>query len=188
MSDAERIIGVCPFDGLTVHDHVLKWDAVDPGRSTFLCLRPERMILERWIHARPEPLGAATAEPLMDGPTLLAQVETLTAEVERLYAQVGELAAFIQREVPGEPSQSQGAVETAIRVIRTRDAALAEALGLLEEVREIFEAGRVHPVMADRIAEFVHEHHDCERSPTLLRHRPGGGDASEAGAVRAQEG
>lgn len=32
--------------------------------------------------------------------------------------QIAQLAEFIMKEVPGEPSQSQGAVDTAIRIIR----------------------------------------------------------------------
>ena len=33
--------------------------------------------------------------------------------------QIDRLARFIMEEVPGEPSQSQGAVDTAIRIIRS---------------------------------------------------------------------
>lgn len=33
--------------------------------------------------------------------------------------QIDRLATFIMDEVPGEPSQSQGAVDTAIRLIRS---------------------------------------------------------------------
>ncbi len=36
--------------------------------------------------------------------------------------QIDRLANFIMAEVPGEPSQSQGAVDTAIRIIRLRGA------------------------------------------------------------------
>lgn len=38
--------------------------------------------------------------------------------------QVDRLAAFILAEVDGEPSQSEGAIDTAIRVIRRQAAAL----------------------------------------------------------------
>jgi hypothetical protein len=41
---------------------------------------------------------------------------------EPLAQQVERLAAFITAEVPGEPSQSQGAVDTAIRIIREAQA------------------------------------------------------------------
>lgn len=41
-------------------------------------------------------------------------------------AQIDRLAAFIMNEVPGEPSQSEGAVDTAIRWMRERLATLAE--------------------------------------------------------------
>lgn len=47
-----------------------------------------------------------------------ARIKALSAEVERLRGQIDELAYFIIHEVPGEPSQSQGAVETAIRIMR----------------------------------------------------------------------
>jgi hypothetical protein len=39
-------------------------------------------------------------------------------EGENAQAQIDRLASFIMHEVPGEPSQSQGAVDTAIRIIR----------------------------------------------------------------------
>jgi len=38
----------------------------------------------------------------------------------RLDAQIKKLADFIMAEVPGEPSQSEGAIDTAIRIIRTQ--------------------------------------------------------------------
>lgn len=38
--------------------------------------------------------------------------------MSELQEQIGNLAQFIMDNVPGEPSQSQGAVDTAIRVIR----------------------------------------------------------------------
>jgi hypothetical protein len=38
---------------------------------------------------------------------------------ETAIQQIDRLATFIMDEVPGEPSQSQGAVDTAIRIIRT---------------------------------------------------------------------
>jgi len=44
-------------------------------------------------------------------PLLVSQVESLKSQIDRL-------AAFIMEEVPGEPSQNEGAVDTAIRVIR----------------------------------------------------------------------
>ncbi len=41
-----------------------------------------------------------------------------TAETKRLAKQIQTLADFIMREIPGEPSQDQGAVDTAIRLLR----------------------------------------------------------------------
>ena len=38
---------------------------------------------------------------------------------ESLESQVSRLARFIMDEIPGEPSQSDGAVDTAIRIMRT---------------------------------------------------------------------
>ena len=37
---------------------------------------------------------------------------------ESLESQVGRLADFISSEIPGEPSQSEGAIDTAIRLLR----------------------------------------------------------------------
>jgi hypothetical protein len=39
---------------------------------------------------------------------------------ESLKSQIKRLADFIIAEIPGEPSQSQGAVDTAIRIMRTQ--------------------------------------------------------------------
>lgn len=51
---------------------------------------------------------------------------TAQSERDNLYQQIDRLAQFILDEVPGEPSQDQGAVDTAIRVIREYKAALLE--------------------------------------------------------------
>lgn len=40
--------------------------------------------------------------------------------MEPLQSQIDRLAAFIIREVPGEPSQNEGAIDTAIRLIRSQ--------------------------------------------------------------------
>jgi hypothetical protein len=48
-----------------------------------------------------------------------AERVALTAERDHLDGEIKRLADFIMAEVPGEPSQSQGAVDTAIRLIRT---------------------------------------------------------------------
>ena len=45
--------------------------------------------------------------------------------VERDREQIDRLAMFILEEVEGEPSQSEGAVDTAIRIIRDLTAELA---------------------------------------------------------------
>lgn len=39
--------------------------------------------------------------------------------IENAQRQIKRLADFILKEVPGEPSKNQGAIDTAIRVIRT---------------------------------------------------------------------
>jgi hypothetical protein len=61
-----------------------------------------------------------------------ANVLALLAEREMLTAEIDRLARYIMDEVPGEPSQSQGAVDTIIRVHR---ALLAERETLRAELR-----------------------------------------------------
>jgi hypothetical protein len=39
---------------------------------------------------------------------------------ESLESQINRLAEFIMHEVPGEPSESEGAVDCAIRIIREK--------------------------------------------------------------------
>lgn len=48
---------------------------------------------------------------------LLATVVALEAERDQLDAQIAKLADYIMLDVPGEPSQSEGAVDTATRVL-----------------------------------------------------------------------
>lgn len=107
---------------------------------------------ERWIEER----RLAALEQRVGGivETLWAEPDTETAEYRRRLAalrspapevdglreQVDRLAAFILAEVPGEPSQSQGAVDTAMRVLGQQMADLAtarrerdEALGILRD-------------------------------------------------------
>jgi hypothetical protein len=54
---------------------------------------------------------------------------------ETLEAQVDRLARFIMAEVPGEPSQNEGAIDTAIRIIRTLQTAKPKVTK--EQAREV---------------------------------------------------
>jgi hypothetical protein len=47
------------------------------------------------------------------------------ARLQSLQAQIDKLAEFIMHKVPGEPIENQGAVDTAIRIIASLQAALA---------------------------------------------------------------
>ena len=58
-------------------------------------------------------------------PMTIERLATLLREKEEAEGQIKQLADFIVAEVPGEPSQSQGAVETAVRVMRPPAATLA---------------------------------------------------------------
>ncbi len=48
--------------------------------------------------------------------------------------QLQKLAEFIMREVPGEPSQSEGAGDCAIRIIKERDAVIKRLRALVAAV------------------------------------------------------
>lgn len=50
----------------------------------------------------------------------------LERERDHLREQIDKLASFILAEVPGEPSQNEGAVDTAVRIIRKSQARIAE--------------------------------------------------------------
>jgi len=50
----------------------------------------------------------------------------LTEEIKDLKAQINKLAKFIMEKVEGEPSENEGAVDCAIRIIRTHQQALNE--------------------------------------------------------------
>lgn len=62
-----------------------------------------------------------------------ANLEAIAVAVAKLHAlavQISDLADFIMAEVPGEPSQNEGAVHTAIRVIRRLQEELASAVSV----------------------------------------------------------
>lgn len=72
---------------------------------------------------------------------LVREREDANEESMQLQSQIEQLGAFIMATIPGEPSQSQGAVDTAIRVLgdeyRLRvqaDAQLREANGTIERM------------------------------------------------------
>ena len=50
-----------------------------------------------------------------------------SADGESLISQIERLSNFIMQEIPGEPSRDQGAVDTAIRLLRDRAKAIAQA-------------------------------------------------------------
>ena len=73
---------------------------------------------------------------------------TLRQRLADAEAQIVKLATFIMANVPGEPSESQGAVDTAIRVMTTLQArvreleeALAPVLDKIESVSGLLDAG-----------------------------------------------
>jgi hypothetical protein len=60
-----------------------------------------------------------------DIPWLVARVRELEAQ-EMLDSQIDRLANVIMYEIPGEPSQNEGACDTAIRIMRTQKARIRE--------------------------------------------------------------
>lgn len=80
---------------------------------------------------------ARTVSQLFD--LSLSGLEVIRQSHDHLSGQIDQLAAFIVDEVPGEPSQGQGAVETIIRVHRDAQQALAMYLRDLDAYRETIE-------------------------------------------------
>ncbi len=86
-------------------------------------------------------------------------------ERTRLSSQIDTLANFIRREVPGEPSQSEGAVDCAMRIIRTQQATIADLQGQVEawhkRVQEADEAyyavGELNDALQQRVAQLEGE-------------------------------
>lgn len=76
-----------------------------------------------------------------------------------LEKQIEGLAAFILDKIPGEPSQSEGAVECAIRIIRTLQAELAEAtkgvVSVDRTIRVIDQMGILRQELAEAQREVV---------------------------------
>jgi hypothetical protein len=83
--------------------------------------------------------------------------------------QVANLAQYIMDEVPGEPSESQGAIDTAIRLLRLfqveRDA-LLEALKAVEWVPDEDTPGEVYCPWCVQWQQHGH-HETCPRQAAL---------------------
>jgi hypothetical protein len=58
-------------------------------------------------------------------------------QLEDLASQVDRLAKFIMSEIPGEPSQSQGAVDTAIRLLTEEQQAVRELVEAAQEMLDV---------------------------------------------------
>jgi hypothetical protein len=69
----------------------------------------------------------------------LARAEVAEQRVHDLELQIDALANYILSEVPGEPSQSEGAVDTAIRVMREQRTQLDNVRRRLLHVQGIIE-------------------------------------------------
>ena len=67
---------------------------------------------------------------------LIVAISETAAERDRLREQIDQLANFIMAEIPGEPSQSQGSVDTAIRIMTNQREVNAELLGIVKFVAE----------------------------------------------------
>ena len=61
---------------------------------------------------------------------------------ETLHAQIDELAAWIIENIPGEPSQSEGAVECAIRIMAIQKEAINESVKLTVRQAEDLQRAR----------------------------------------------
>lgn len=79
-------------------------------------------------------------------------IETLQAQLAVQDEQINRLASFILREVPGEPSQSQGATETAARIIH----GLQQQVAQLRE--EVTKAGKDYEACRDSLDRTVLAH------------------------------
>lgn len=87
------------------------------------------------------PNSEANARWLAEVYSHASDILTLAEEALRLREQIDELASFIMREIPGEPSQSQGAVDTAIRLLCHGQQQIREAVQReREECAKVVEA------------------------------------------------
>ena len=110
------------------------------------------------------------------------EIDRLTREREdaneeslQLQAQIEQLGAFIMATIPGEPSQSQGAVDTAIRIIGNEHQQRVQAEQMLSEANGIIERlQRSHDVMERKLTS------ETPRTSMELAH-----DVAVAGAAQA---
>lgn len=81
---------------------------------------PMDLVREMTLHL--DPTVRLAIIPILDIANEHAQLRDafleMTDKYDQLHGQINLLAAFILAEAPGEPKENEGAVETAIRVMR----------------------------------------------------------------------
>ena len=86
----------------------------------------------------------------------LRGVADTEAKQGNLQEQIDQLANFIIAEIPGEPSQSQGAVDTAIRIMADERANGAGLVAVLRGVRQRLLDASHSEVVAIRAEGYIH--------------------------------
>ena len=83
------------------------------------------------------------------------RIEALQAQLANLDGQIDRLANYIMHKVDGEPSENQGAVDTAIRIMKTQTAQLAAAKAELarKDAALVLAANRLHRCSVEFIAD-----------------------------------
>jgi hypothetical protein len=89
-------------------------DAILSGLALLDAAEPAQPDTDYWrkITEKADARNKKPAPPMSEPKEKIMDNETLESQVDRL-------ANFIMAEVPGEPSQSEGAIDTAIRIIRS---------------------------------------------------------------------
>lgn len=77
-----------------------------------------------------------TAEVNLSHPVYIQRPQEAADRLEALEAQIDRLASFIMHCIEGEPSQSQGAVDTAIRIMTEQATTIGKQLAKIERLRE----------------------------------------------------
>ena len=118
-STAQDVLGLTDFDGKVTGS--TSDSAKDTAKPQFRNASDEpvaRVSGEYDDQSEPHPDEAQLAAASESDLPLIDRMRKRLTTLERLHDQVEELSRFIMAEVPGEPSQSEGAIETAIRLIR----------------------------------------------------------------------
>ena len=129
-------------------DGFLYVDGVAMKAHTILCPAYYRLIVAAALRAN----GQRLQETELKFLDLSYEFQAVKSRLTQAQAEIERLGQFILHEIPGEPSQSEGAVDTSIRLIRALRTKLVEARKILMAVEDLHELDELSRLVHDWLA------------------------------------